>query len=209
MPGFPRGTQEDNGQTSMKILQININHCEVAHDLLMQTVRELKLDLVHISDPYKHLTGQSWDADTTTKAVIRSCGKLPFQSWHPFLQAPPSLSIVEFADFLDRLAEDANHHHPVAIDGDFNSWAVDWGNKQTNARGKALLEAFTALDVVLLNSGDTTTYTKDNASSTIDLTFISSNLARSSYNWRVMDIYNAGAIKNVEHIFFECPGFNH
>ncbi len=43
MPDFSRGTQEDNGQTSMKILQININHCEVAHDLLMQTVRELKL----------------------------------------------------------------------------------------------------------------------------------------------------------------------
>ncbi|GBP28857.1 hypothetical protein EVAR_24533_1 [Eumeta japonica] len=42
--------------------------------------------------------------------------------------APPSLSITECTDFLDKLTEDAKKHYPVAIAGDFNSWAVDWGN---------------------------------------------------------------------------------
>lgn len=192
----------------MRILQLNINHCEAAHHLLMQTVRELKLDLVLISEPYKHLSGQPWETDSTTKAVIWSCGKLPFRSVvnngsagfvaasvngirFYSCYAPPSLSIVEFTDFLDRLSEDAKQHHPVAIAGDFNSWAVDWGSRHTNARGKALLEAFTALDVVLLNSGDTPTYAKGDASSIVDLTFVSSNLARGNYKWRVMDIYTA------------------
>ena len=63
----------------MKILQFNLNHCEAAHDLLMQTVRELELDIVLIAEPYKHLSTQPWESDSTTKAVIWSCGKHPFQ----------------------------------------------------------------------------------------------------------------------------------
>ncbi|GBP06906.1 hypothetical protein EVAR_72340_1 [Eumeta japonica] len=107
----------------MKILQLNINHCEAAHDLLMQT--------------------------------------------------------------------DAKQHHPVAIAGDFNAWAVDWGSKQTNARGRELLEAFSTLDIVLLNSGDRPTYTKGDASSIVDLTFVSTSLAKGSISWVVLDIYTA------------------
>ncbi|GBP39671.1 hypothetical protein EVAR_25495_1 [Eumeta japonica] len=60
MPGLPRSTTEADEQTNMKILQLNINHCEAAHDLLMQTVRELQVDLVILSEPYKHLAGQPW-----------------------------------------------------------------------------------------------------------------------------------------------------
>ena len=192
----------------MKILQLNLNHCEAAHDLLMQTVHELEPDLVLIAEPYKHLSTQPWESDSTTKAVIWSCGKFPFQSTvnnssSGFVAAsvdgirfyscyaPPSLSIVDFADFLDRLNEDAKQYHPVAIAGDFNAWAVDWGSRRTDVRGGALLEAFTALDVVLLNSGDTPTYAKGDASSIIDLTFVSSSLARGNSNWKVMDIYTA------------------
>ncbi|GBP21526.1 hypothetical protein EVAR_12127_1 [Eumeta japonica] len=192
----------------MKILQLNINHYEAAHDLLMQTVRDLKLDLVLISEPYKHLNDQPWETNRTSKTVISSCGKLPFQSivnnksagfiaasvdgiYIYSCYAPPSLSIVEFTDFLDKLTEDAKQHHPVAIAGDFNSWAVDWGSKQTNARRKALLEVFTTIDVVLLNYGDTPTYIKGNASSIGDLTFVSICLTRGNSDWKVMGIYTA------------------
>ncbi|XP_047997336.1 uncharacterized protein LOC125238963 [Leguminivora glycinivorella] len=192
----------------MKILQLNINHCEAAHDLLMQTVRELKLDLVLIAEPYKHLSTQPWECDSTTKAVIWSCGKFPFQSvvnnkeagfvaaWVDGIRfyscyAPPSLSIEQFTDFLDRITGDARQHFPVAIAGDFNAWAVDWGSKFTNARGKALLEAMATLDVVLINTGNTPTYTKGEASSIVDLTFVSSSITRRSISWEVLDIYTA------------------
>ncbi|XP_044597157.1 uncharacterized protein LOC123273744 [Cotesia glomerata] len=102
-----------------------------------------------------------------------------------------NLSTVEFTAFLDRLTEDAKHYHPVAIAGDFNAWAVDWGSKNTNARGKELLEAFSTLDVVLLNNGDTPTYTKGDTSSIVDLTFVSGSLTRGHINWKVMDTYTA------------------
>ncbi|XP_044591474.1 uncharacterized protein LOC123269703 [Cotesia glomerata] len=125
-------------QANMRILQLNLNHCEAAHDLLVQTVRELELDLVIIAEPYRHLNNQPWETDSTTKAVIWSCGKLPFQSIVSndsigfvaasindirlySCYAPPSLSIADFTDFLDRLTEDAKQYYPVAIAGDFNS----------------------------------------------------------------------------------------
>uniref|UniRef100_A0A6M2DSR2 Putative r1-6 dk n=1 Tax=Xenopsylla cheopis TaxID=163159 RepID=A0A6M2DSR2_XENCH len=192
----------------MKIMQLNINHCEAAHDLLVQTTRELKIDLVLLSEPYKQLTGEPWETDTTAKAVIWSCGKFPLQNITGngdagfvaasvdgvrfySCYAPPSISIAEFTDFLDRLVEDAKQHHPVAIAGDFNSWAVDWGSKHTNARGRALLEAFNELDIVLINNGDKPTYTKGGARSIIDLTFVSNSLARGNCKWNVLDIYTA------------------
>ncbi|XP_074115109.1 uncharacterized protein LOC141537828 [Cotesia typhae] len=186
MPGVSGGAPEVDEQTSMRILQLNLNH----------------------SEPYKHLSTQPWEADSRSKAVIWSCGKLSFQnavdnSNAGFVAvsvegirfyscyAPPSFSIFDFTDFLNRLTEDAKQYHPVAIAGDFNSWAVEWGSKHTNAQGKALLEAFTTLDVVLLNSGDTPTYTKGDASSIVDLTFVSNSLARGDCNWKVLDIYTA------------------
>ncbi|XP_068626377.1 uncharacterized protein [Battus philenor] len=50
---------------------------------------------------------------------------------------------------------------PVAIAGDFNAWAVDWGSKATNTEGCQLLETMLLLDVALLNTGDKPTFTRD------------------------------------------------
>lgn len=63
----------------MKILQLNLNQCKAAHDLLMQTTREQKLDLALLAEPYKLLTGQLWEVDTASIADTWYCGKLPFQ----------------------------------------------------------------------------------------------------------------------------------
>ena len=190
----------------MRVLQLNLNHCEAAHDLLMQTVRELKLDLVLISEPYRHLANQPWETDATTKAVIWSCGKYPFQSAvnckeagfvvakldgiHFYsCYAPPSLSLEEFTDLLDRLTEDAKQHFPLAIAGDFNAWAVDWGSKETKPRGQAVLEAMASLDLVLLNTGEEPTFIRGEKNSIVDLTFVSDSLARGNCSWEVTETY--------------------
>ncbi|XP_029173917.1 uncharacterized protein LOC114942669 [Nylanderia fulva] len=191
----------------IRALQINLNHCEIAQDLLMQTARELKLDIVLISEPYKQLSSLNWITDVHEKATIWACGTTPLQGSQRkgsgFIRAkfegiqfyscyaPPSLTQEEFAEFLDQLVEDARMYSPVAIAGDFNAWAVDWGSKATNTRGCLLLEAMSLLDVVLLNTGDKPTFIKDEASSIVDLTFVSSTLARGSNSWGVSDIYTA------------------
>ena len=125
-------------KTEMKILQHNLNHCEAAHDLLTQTVRDREIDLVIIADPYTRLNTQAWVTDATGITAIWSCKNRPFEDQLDITQkgfvkvkvgnvnlysvsAPPSLTINEFKDLLDRLAMDARKHCPRVLAGDFNA----------------------------------------------------------------------------------------
>ncbi|XP_071450680.1 uncharacterized protein [Hetaerina americana] len=190
----------------MRVMQQNLNHCEAAQDLLLQTVTEVKPDLLLISESYRKHERLHWISDSTGKATIWSCNGLPFQSTNENEQggfvmakledihfyscyAPPSYDMRAFADFLDRLTADAGGHSPVAIAGDFNSRAVDWVSKVTNPKGQAL-EAFTSLDVVLLNRGSKWTFEKGGKGSIADLTFVSQCLASDNNYWEVTDIFH-------------------
>ena len=46
------------------------------------------------------------------------------------------------------------------------------------------------LDVMLLNTGDVPTYERDGRTSIVDLTIVSSNLARQNNKWKVNDVFN-------------------
>lgn len=74
---------------------------------------------------------------------------------------PSSLTFDESTDFLDRLTDDTKQLFLVEIAADFNTWALDWGSKNTNSRGLALLEAMFSFDVVLLNYEDPPTFRKE------------------------------------------------
>ncbi|XP_046671179.1 uncharacterized protein LOC124361184 [Homalodisca vitripennis] len=201
--------QEQHCQKRMKVLQHNLNHCELAHDLLTQTVIEMKIDLAIFADPYTRLKTQAWVTDATGKAAIWSCRNRTFedqvdstQRWfiraklgnvHFYsVYAPPSLDINEFTDLLDRLVEDVKEHSPCVIAGDVpvNAWAVDWGSKKTNTRGTELLRTVSCLDMVFLNRGTTPTFETDNGSSIIDLTIASSNIVRRGNDWTVHNLFN-------------------
>ncbi|ESN96734.1 hypothetical protein HELRODRAFT_163839 [Helobdella robusta] len=101
----------------VKILQLNINHCEAAHDLLMQTVRELKVDLAIISEPYKHLNTQPWEMDSIAGAVIWSCAKLPFQN---VINSEAGNALLEAIAILD-VALLNNGDKPTFVRGETNS----------------------------------------------------------------------------------------
>ena len=100
---------------------------------------------------------------------------------------PSSMPHEEFERILDRIIEDARNRSPVAIAGDFNAWAVEWGSKETKKKGQMLLEAFSVLDLRLLNDGEKPTFIRGKASSMIDLTFVSSGLLKGDICWRVSD----------------------
>lgn len=189
----------------MKVLQVNLNHCKAAQDLLQQTVREEGVDVVLISEPYLNLEQQSWQSDSSGKAAIWACGKSPFQEImrervEGFVRvkingvylyscyAPPSLSQEEYEAVLDTLVNDARDRRPLAIAGDFNAWALEWGSQRTDRRGQTLLEALAPLNLVLLNDGASPTYIKGEATSIIDISFVSDRLAKCETDWRVTDI---------------------
>ena len=176
MFGSYGGNAKTKEQKKIRIMQQNINQCEAAQDLLMKTVTEAKPDLLLISEPYGKPENPQWVFDTT-KAAIWSCNNHQFQNTIDSTQrgyvraklenihffscyAPPSEDTNEFIDFLDRLTDDAKKYSPVAIAGDFNAWAVDWGSNETNSKGHVFLEAFSRLGVVLLNAGNKWTFEK-------------------------------------------------
>lgn len=189
----------------MKYMQLNLNNCRAAQDLLSQTTRELNIDVAILSEPHSNGNSGTWTADTSGKAAIWSCGRSPLQicqhtQANGFVRAEvngthivscylaPSLTTEEFADTLHRIAEDVRGIEPVIKAGDFNAWAVDWGCPRTNQRGCILLETFASLEVVLLNTGTQHTFVGANGRSIIDLTFASSALA-GQVSWQVSDAH--------------------
>lgn len=189
----------------MKILQLNLNHCEAAQDLLGQSIVELKIDVAIIAEPYKVPENNLWLTDRTGKAAVWACGKFPFQrsivsNEEGFLvtkingviliscYAPPSWNLEKFEQMLDRIVAVADSSVPTVLAGDFNAWAVEWGSSSSNARGMALLEALSPLDLVLVNTGSTSTFRRNGLQSIIDLTFTSMHVAR-GMNWQVSEHY--------------------
>ena len=172
----------------MRFIQLNLNNCETAQDLLRQTATEDQIDLAILSEYYRNLDGPTWVADSTGKAAIWTCGRYPLQEVHIrtgyvvarvnglyvfSCYAPPSLNLPEFQQLMDRIATDATRLKPNIIAGDFNAWAEEWGSRYTNTRGAALLEIFAGPDLVLANTGDTSTFRRNGGSSIVDLTFAS------------------------------------
>nr|XP_044248552.1 uncharacterized protein LOC123002450 [Drosophila takahashii] len=195
----------------VKIIQININHCEAAHDLLSQTVREIHADVALISEPYKKTAGPNYILDAKKCAAIWTIGSSRPQQVRVgsyFIRAmvneflmyscylPPRLTLPDFTSVLDELVDDARGKRNVVIAGDFNAWAEEWGSAYTNARGKTLLETIASLDVALLNTGSEHTFRRGGAGSVVDLTFCSSSLFQQA-RWRLGEIYSASDHKAI------------
>ncbi|XP_070067086.1 uncharacterized protein [Drosophila virilis] len=132
----------------MKWTQLNLNHCEAAQALLTQSIRERNTDVAIICEPYKPIGGSGW--------VASKCGKAAIWSEQ---QTTDSWELRQFLTMLEEISEDARNRAPLVIAGDFN--AVEWGSKETNARGITLLEEFAALDLgPWPNDGQKLTYCK-------------------------------------------------
>ena len=144
----------------MRLIQLNLNHCSAAQDLLAQSVRELSIDVAVLCEQYRDIDRPDWLSDTSRRAAIWSCNKLSppipasqASSEEGFVRgevagvtiyscyASPNEPIASFHDFLGRLVADIRVHRKVILMGDFNAWATDWGSRHTDMRGRDLLDA--------------------------------------------------------------------
>jgi len=64
-----------NRETSndMQLIQLNLNHCRAAQDLLKQTVRELGSEVAILSEPYRVKSSSGRVTDSTGKAALWLC----------------------------------------------------------------------------------------------------------------------------------------
>lgn len=188
----------------MRILQLNLNHCQAAQNLLKQSVRELNVDLTLLSEPYQCEDSTTWVSDNSKTSAIWSTSGLilrdPASQYCGFARAnvngiyfyscyiPPRYSLPEFEQIVHTMVYDANSRGPVVIAGDFNAWATEWGCPSTNHRGQVLVELLATLDVVLLNRGSEHTFSTGRSASIIDVTFASASVAH-RLKWSVSDLY--------------------
>ncbi|XP_044573737.1 uncharacterized protein LOC123257834 [Drosophila ananassae] len=200
----------------MRIIQINLNHCEVAQSLLEQYARDKRVDVALISEPFRKTRSQNYILDSTQSAAIWVFGTQPENTFagEGFVQAkvngiwliscylPPRLTLQQFGRTLDEVAEAARPITDVIVGGDFNAWAEEWGSALTNARGRSLLETFATLDVALLNTGSRHTFSRAGCGSVIDLTFCSSRLFRRT-TWALSDEYTGS-----DHKYIICDTSN-
>ena len=191
----------------MKFLQLNLNHCEAAQDLLWQTLYERNIDVAILCEQYKDIdSSQNWMKDTTGKVATWVCKNHHIQEIPATIRegyvwarvedvyicsvyAAPSLSIDEFTSMLNAIVGEFCDRQSVIIAGDFNAWATEWGSRTNNRRGDALLNSFSSLELSILNSGTTPTFVRDGKSSVIDVTFVSESLAPRVTMWSVSDLY--------------------
>ncbi|CAB0033693.1 unnamed protein product [Trichogramma brassicae] len=144
-PVLPPSTEDQSSPPMMRILQLNLNHCKAAQDLLSQTILEQCFNVAVVCDQYKNLDPPyTWLADANSQAPIWVQGggmvpecparARPFFNWAQIngiylfsVYAPPRLADVEFFALLTNIIEEAWDKRPLIVAGDFNTWSTEWG----------------------------------------------------------------------------------
>jgi len=66
--------RDREASTDMQLIQLNLNHCRAAQDLMKQTVRELGSEVAILSEPYRVVSTNDWVTDRTGKVALWLCG---------------------------------------------------------------------------------------------------------------------------------------
>lgn len=136
------------------ILQVNINHCKAAQDLLTQVMIEKNIQLALISEPCWIPTTPTWFNYISKRAALikgRGCPAISnVVRGNGFVLAEvgdaivcscyssPNNSVREFESFLEDMAIVLRGKSNVLLGGDFNAKSILWGSRNTNAKGNVL-----------------------------------------------------------------------
>jgi len=191
----------------VNFLQINLNHCRQAQDLLAQTVAEERVDVVIASDPHglKHEAGGWLTSEGGNGAAIGVFGRGVTVSNvirdEEFVSArlggttqvyscyvSPRYTLVQFQSFLQRLEASIrglSDGAEVIIAGDFNARSAAWGDWETCSKGTELAAFADSFELMILNEGSEPTFVGRGAGSIVDVTLASESLSGRVRGWRV------------------------
>ena len=79
VPSIREGVPTPVSKMALKVIQINVNHCESAQDLLFRMALLERVDVVIVADQYRNLDSLSWKTDAGNSATIWACGEDPVQ----------------------------------------------------------------------------------------------------------------------------------
>ncbi|XP_015511261.1 uncharacterized protein LOC107218032 [Neodiprion lecontei] len=189
--GLFEGTKPS--EEMINFLQLNVNKCWVTQDLMLQTAREKRADVLLLSEVNPAGAPEDWLQDNTASGAIAITNSnvplRPGGRGTGFVRAwigsarvyncyfSPNTSIDIFVGQLDVLEYSIRGHGSgwALVAGDFNAKSAGWGSAQTDERG-LLLRFYGNVNVEHTGS-----------SSIIDVTLASAGLAAAISSWRVLE----------------------
>lgn len=188
----------------MKILQINCNRSIPAQHMALATARNLKAEILLISEPNKRSIRdrKDWfydeDQNTAIKIIdtnipIRSQGQGTgftyiaiedfvifscYSSGNDSIQTLEG-TLLEIGNLIRTTMTKA------VISGDFNAKSPLWGMNFTDERGKRLTEWIAELNLVVANKGSMPTFQIENYGSILDLTIVTEKMGSEICQWEV------------------------
>jgi len=197
-----------------EFLQINLNHCWAAQQLMAQTAMELRSDIIIISEQYNNPSDDElWSRSTDGRCAvaIKRTSDLVVEDngfgagftwlWAGGLQVyscycTPRWSDGKFTNFLGDLESSISTHGQLeavlvlVVGGDFNAHSAEWGSATEDVRGGLLSDFAVGMGLVPCNIGTVSTYSRVNAQSVVDATFAYLAMGVAVSGWRVLADYN-------------------
>ena len=192
--------------TRYKMVQLNMNRCKLAHDVLDNYIKQNKIDIAIMVEPNKNIAKkqETWIKDKETDVAIRFNNK-DLKLNEQIIRAgyiivdfedinltgayfSPNRSKEEFDNWLSCLERDIkNKIKSTIIAGDFNAKSTIWGNRCNNNRAVTMLEFLAANSLQILNNNNSPTFVRDKQMSIIDLTIASDDMKERISKWKVED----------------------
>lgn len=208
------------GKYHIKIMQINLNHCKNAQDLLIQTAEQLSIDVVMISEPWKppsywfnddHKNASIWTPlpskkFKTIKSIYKSKGITAIQlNDYVYISCyvSPNISISEYTKYIMDLESFLNtiDTNFCIIAGDFNAKSPAWGSSNLDERGILVMETCNNRNLKPTISQGSGTFERNGHTSTIDILLCGIDIARNLSSSRILEKYTASDHKYILHVF--------
>lgn len=193
---------------NFKLIQVNLNRSWRALDLLKQYAIEADVGLMLISEPPRRLIDSAtcftskdrqaaviWRPEGTAGKFCRlensGAGFVVVsldRNYYISCYISPNVNNYIFSAFLDDIYDTVKGTNgSFLIGGDFNARSVLWESSITDRRGDLIGWWAAALDIRLLNVGDTHTCIRPQGSSVIDLSWATADLQTSIISWSVLE----------------------
>lgn len=197
--------KEVKGQIDIRlnIIQLNVNRCRAAHDLLFKQIEEERIHLVIGQEPNKKLLSNSKSSfcDNLYDSLFSICDSIPVIDIYKMngcvlvecdsfivgsVYFSPNQNIELFEDLLTSLEQKIKPlKKEIILGGDLNAKTPLIGSTRLDKRGRILEEFITSMGMIVLNVGKAHTYVGPGGASTIDFTAATTGVAQYVKDWLV------------------------
>ncbi|XP_076301828.1 uncharacterized protein LOC143219918 [Lasioglossum baleicum] len=206
-------------QIKIKMLQINLNHCKNAQELLTQSTEQYGIDIVFISEPWSppsywlndgHKCASIWIPQPTNKfksikSLYKSKGIVAVQlDDYTYISCyfSPNISLEAYTEGISELERflDTIRVDKCIITGDFNAKSPAWGSNKLDDHGTIVMEMSNNFGLIPKVSSGSHTFERNGHCSTIDIILcgtIAYNYITSSH---ILEDYTASDHRYLKHV---------